>query len=291
MAVEVMKTHNLDFCSRPNLRGPRKLSYEALDLAFSPYIEYWKEMRKICVVHLFSGVHSIVPSEKTKFLGWYEEEGAERSRFHGMLKESEAMFTGFSFSDYFPSRGWADRFTGFHTRLEKAFKEHVALYQELIDEHLDPNRPKPDQEDIVDVLLRIRKDRDFPFDLIMDHIKAVLMDVFIVGTDTVAVTVAIGRDPETWENPEVFCPERFIGNSIDYKGRDFELIPFGAGRRICPGIFMGVAEMEPALANLLYKFDWEMPNEMSKEDIDFATVPGLAVHKKNALLLAAYSSM
>ncbi|KAE8671880.1 putative Cytochrome P450 [Hibiscus syriacus] len=98
---------------------------------------------------------------------------------------------------------------------------------------------------------------------------------------------AIGRDPETWEKSEEFRPERFIGSPIDYKGRNFELIPFGAGRRVCPGMHMGVAVVELALANLLYKFDWEMPKGMNTEDLDFDVLPGLTTHRKNALVLVA----
>ncbi|XVF82308.1 hypothetical protein PTKIN_Ptkin16aG0036500 [Pterospermum kingtungense] len=74
-----------------------------------------------------------------------------------------------------------------------------------------------------------------------------------------------------------------IGSSIDYKGLDFELIPFGAGRRGCPGIYIGIANLELALANLPYKFDWEMPVGMSKDDLDFEVIPGITMHKKNAL--------
>ncbi|KAH1045981.1 hypothetical protein J1N35_036765 [Gossypium stocksii] len=91
---------------------------------------------------------------------------------------------------------------------------------------------------------------------------------------------AIGRDPKVWTNPEEFFPERFLGNSIDYKGLNFEFLPFGAGRKVCPGMRIGVAEVELALANLLYKFDWEMPTGMKKEDLDLGAVPGLAVLKK-----------
>ncbi|KAF2284264.1 hypothetical protein GH714_020135 [Hevea brasiliensis] len=98
---------------------------------------------------------------------------------------------------------------------------------------------------------------------------------------------AIGRDPEVWENPEEFCPERFINKSIDLKGQNFELIPFGAGRRVCPGMVMGLTTVELALANLLYIFDWELPIGMSNEDLDMEVQPGLTMHKKNALRLMA----
>jgi cytochrome P450 len=106
---------------------------------------------------------------------------------------------------------------------------------------------------------------------------------------------AIGRDTEVWENPYVFIPDRFLGSSIDLKGQDFELIPFGAGRRICPGIYMGIATVELSLSNLLYKFDWEMPGGMKREDIDVDdhTQPGLAMHTRDALCLVpkAYAVM
>jgi cytochrome P450 len=95
---------------------------------------------------------------------------------------------------------------------------------------------------------------------------------------------AVGRDPEAWENPYEFNPDRFVGSSIDLKGNDYELIPFGAGRRICPGIFIALATVELSLANLLHKFDWEMPSGV--EDIDMDDVlPGLVPHMRDALCL------
>jgi len=96
---------------------------------------------------------------------------------------------------------------------------------------------------------------------------------------------AIQRDPNAWKNPEEFYPERFLESSINFIGHDFELIPFGAGRRICPGMSMAVASLELTLANLLYSFDWKLPHGLEKEDIDTEMLPGITQHKKNPLCL------
>ena len=98
-------------------------------------------------------------------------------------------------------------------------------------------------------------------------------------------TYAIGRDPEVWDKADEFRPERFNGSSIDLKGNDFELTPFGAGRRICPGMLMGLTNLELALANLLYKFDWKMPDGMKPNDLDMELLPGITMHKKVPLCL------
>ena len=96
---------------------------------------------------------------------------------------------------------------------------------------------------------------------------------------------AIGRDPDTWKEPEVFLPERFVDSDIDAKGQHFELLPFGGGRRICPAIYMGTTMVEFGLANMFHRFDWELPEGMKVEDIDIEEAPGLTVNKKNELLL------
>ncbi|KAK1398887.1 Psoralen synthase [Heracleum sosnowskyi] len=67
---------------------------------------------------------------------------------------------------------------------------------------------------------------------------------------------AIARDPTLWDNPEEFWPERFLNNPIDYKGLHFEYLPFGAGRRGCPGIQFGMAVNELALANVVNTFNF-----------------------------------
>ncbi|CAN1169655.1 Desmethyl-deoxy-podophyllotoxin synthase [Linum perenne] len=96
---------------------------------------------------------------------------------------------------------------------------------------------------------------------------------------------AIGRDPRHWTNPDEFIPERFVDSSLDYKGHDFQFLPFGSGRRVCPGIQFGIAVVELLLANLLYHFDWKLPGEMKPRDLDMDEVFGSTVGRKNDLIL------
>uniref|UniRef100_A0ACD5VLB5 Uncharacterized protein n=1 Tax=Avena sativa TaxID=4498 RepID=A0ACD5VLB5_AVESA len=97
---------------------------------------------------------------------------------------------------------------------------------------------------------------------------------------------AIGRDPTTWERAEEFVPERFGDGQEEYMlGQDFSLVPFGAGRRGCPGGGFAAPSMELALASLLYHFDWELPNGVSK--VDMTEQFGISVRLKVPLHLVA----
>ncbi|KAL7138867.1 hypothetical protein ABFS83_09G011300 [Erythranthe nasuta] len=100
---------------------------------------------------------------------------------------------------------------------------------------------------------------------------------------------AIGMDPEYWENPERFWPDRFLNRQVDFRGQHFELLPFGAGRRGCPGINFSMPLVELALANLLFRFDWKLPEGMSAEDVDMEEAVGITMHKKIPLVLVASS--
>jgi len=96
---------------------------------------------------------------------------------------------------------------------------------------------------------------------------------------------AIGRDPNVWKNPTQFEPERFLGRGIDVKGNHFELIPFGAGRRICPGMPLAFRIMHLVLASLLYGFDWEYQNGVVPENVDMNEAFGATLHKAEPLCI------
>ncbi|CAL4933499.1 unnamed protein product [Urochloa decumbens] len=106
------------------------------------------------------------------------------------------------------------------------------------------------------------------------------------GTIILTNVWAISRDPKYWENPDMFIPERFeVDCALDYKGIDFEFTPFGTSRRICPGINFANANMEIALASLLYHFDWKLPIGVKPEKLDMTEVFGVTVRRKAELLL------
>lgn len=209
LAREVMKTKDLDFCSRPSFISLKKFSYNFSDIAFAPYGEYWREMRKVCIVELFnmkrinsfgfireeevanmiasiskscSSEKLINISETTPTLTsnivcraalgkCYIGGRNDKSHFDEVSEETEALFVAFFFGDFIPWLGWIDKLNGQHARLVKNFFDWDDLYEQVIDEHMDPERPQLEHEDFVDVLLQVQKD----FNLSRDHIKGILM--------------------------------------------------------------------------------------------------------------------
>ena len=174
------KTHDLVFSSRSVLHAAKKISYNLSDVAFAPYDEYWREVKKIVILELFSATRvqsfqavrdedvalmldSIVVSSgpvnlseltlllannimcRVAFGKKYDcrEDKSKKSRLHETLRETQELLGGFYVADFFPWMGWLNKFNGFETRLEKNFRELDESYEEVIAEHLDHRRPEP----------------------------------------------------------------------------------------------------------------------------------------------------
>jgi len=95
---------------------------------------------------------------------------------------------------------------------------------------------------------------------------------------------AIGRDPSVWRDAEKFFPERFVGSDIDVRGRDFQLIPFGSGRRGCPGMQLGLTVVRLVVAQLVHCFDWELPDNMLPNELDMTEEFGVTTPRAQHLL-------
>ncbi|XP_062029644.1 cytochrome P450 736A117-like [Rosa rugosa] len=196
------------------------------------------------------------------------------------------------------------------TLLEWAMSEiikHPSVMSKLQNEVRGVNKAEEDiltEDDLIDMpylkavikeTLRLHP----PLTLLLPRIST--QDVKINGYDIKANTQVIvnawqiARDPKSYDyKPEEFEPERFLNanSGISYKGNDFELIPFGAGRRLCPGVQFATAVNEIALANLVHKFNWTLPGGVTIEDIDMTETAGITAHKRDPLKAVAipYSS-
>ncbi|XP_060169551.1 cytochrome P450 71AU50-like [Lycium barbarum] len=122
--------------------------------------------------------------------------------------------------------------------------------------------------------------------LLHESIEDCIIDGFDIpkGSRLLVNTWAIGRDPEVWSKPETFMPERFIGSNINLRGRDFQLLPFGSGRRSCPGLQLGLTIVRLVLAQLVHCFDWELPNGMMPKNLDMTEKFGLVMARAQHLM-------
>ncbi|KAF7838260.1 cytochrome P450 71A1-like [Senna tora] len=408
MAREMTKAHDVVFATRPQTTAAKIFFYQGKDVSFTRYGEEWRQKRKICVLQLLSPkrvqsfqfireeevaelVHNIrqkcggggsvinltqMTIEATNnivsrcVLGRKYDAPSGSGSFGDVARKVLSQFSDFSVGDFFPSLGWIDFLTGLISKLKGTLGELDAVFDDVIAQHKKKSNIIEDEErkDFVDILLEIQKNGMLDFELTNDHIKGVLMDLFLGGSDTSSATIewamaelmrsptemrkvqdevrrvvghkskveeadvkqmkylgfvvkealrlhppnliiprearssvklggydipskatvfinvwAIQRDPQVWERAEEFIPERFENSEIDFKGQDFEFIPFGSGRKGCPGMTFGVTMVEYVLANVLYWFDWKLPP--TAQDVDMNEGYGLTVTKKEPLLL------
>ncbi|KAL4273982.1 hypothetical protein GQ457_13G000880 [Hibiscus cannabinus] len=413
---DIVKNHDIVFSDRPRTTAGEIFLYGCRDMVFAPYGEYWRQVRKISVVELFSQrrVHSfqgvreeeveviinkirraclkgesIDLSEMLMFvssnivsrcvLSHKSEEEGESSKFGQLSKRLLILFTGFCVGDMFPWLRWLDFLTGYIPSMKALSAELDAFFDLVVQEHrsLENQDDATSTKDFVSIIMQLQKDGMLEMDLTQDNIKAILLDMFIGGTDTTTTTTewmmaellkhpnvmrkvqqevrtvvgnkskvdvddlnkmsylecvlketlrlhpvvpllvprktsasvklggydipsnttvlinawAIQRDPRWWDEPEEFIPERFENSSIDLKAQDFHFIPFGFGRRRCPGWPFGVVSIEYVMANLLYWFDWKLPTGESAENLDMTELYGLTVTKKAPLLVTPTSHL
>ncbi|XP_078166378.1 cytochrome P450 76M5-like [Carex rostrata] len=88
------------------------------------------------------------------------------------------------------------------------------------------------------------------------------------GATVFVNTWAIGHNPQVWKEPDVFRPERFLEKQIVFHGKECEFLPFGSGRRSCPGLPFVVKVIPYLLALMLAEFNWRLPDGMGHKDVD-----------------------
>lgn len=110
---------------------------------------------------------------------------------------------------------------------------------------------------------------------------------YTIPKDTVLIVNAwaISRDTNYWpDRPTEFIPERFLDSNVDFRGTNLCFTPFGSGRRICPGLNLGVRMLRMALGSLVHNFEWQLPDGMKPHDIDMADKFGITLQKAVPLL-------
>ncbi|XP_066334474.1 indole-2-monooxygenase-like [Miscanthus floridulus] len=228
--------HTLDhvFASRPTSKVLHNFLYRSSTIGFGPYGDYWWKVRLVMAKlkeAMAAGMAVDMSNAMDTFTNdivccvvsgkFFRQDGQNKTLWE-LIEMNSTLYAGFSLENYFP---W--------------------LGNSLAEQE--------DGTDFVDVMLSVQQE----YSITRDHIKDVLMDMFNAGTSTSFLVLELAMTYlESWEKAEKFMPERFRDGgsaaTIDLKGNDFQFIPFGAGRRMCPGINFGLATVEIMLANLLY---------------------------------------
>ncbi|XP_054816731.1 premnaspirodiene oxygenase-like [Prosopis cineraria] len=221
MAKEVMKTHDQIFANRPKILATDIFAYGSSDIVFSSYGNYWRQLRKICTLELFSAKRvqtfkAIREEEVSALMKDIDEyEGSvmnlskkifpltnsivARAAFGKKTKNVEAILptiehairltTGLNVIDFYPSLGFLSVITGIKSTMIRIHHEIDRILGSIMTDHKEKKtNGTGETEDLVDVLLRIQNDDDLEIPLSSDNIKAVILDVFVGGTETAATT-------------------------------------------------------------------------------------------------------
>ncbi|CAL2273979.1 unnamed protein product [Prunus armeniaca] len=131
----------------------------------------------------------------------------------------------------------------------------------------NPDELKRVQQELADVVETLRLHPPIPLLLHETAEDAEVAGYHIPKKSRVMINSwAIGRDKDSWEDAESFKPSRFLKEGVpDFKGSNFEFLPFGSGRRSCPGMQLGLYSLELAVGHLLHCFTWELPDGMKTQ--------------------------
>nr|GFA03182.1 cytochrome P450 71A2-like [Tanacetum cinerariifolium] len=340
---------------------PSIVTYDAKNVEFPPYGEYWRQSKSMYVLHFLSGrrvlMYKQVREDETNLMIDQIQNtsgsvinlseilmsltndvicrivlGKKNSskKIMGQMGELMEVLSIFSIGTYFPSLSWVDRLRGLEARARKLAKEmdeffesemfvagtdttstslewaiselirHPRVMKKLQQEvgGIAKGKARITEEDLeiikhpyLEGVLKetLRVHTPLPLLVPRESTQDVKLNYYDIaaGTQVMINVWMISRDPAVWEDPEEFKPERFVNNNIDYKGLHFEFLPFGAGRRGCPGIQFGMAITKLALANLVYRFNFELPNKGIFKELDMSVSTGLTIHRKNPLKVVA----
>ncbi|CAD6234789.1 unnamed protein product [Miscanthus lutarioriparius] len=416
-ARQVLRTHDAVVSNRPLYVTADILSYGGQNIAFAPSgCPHWKEVRRLCATELLSPrrvlsfrpireeeaaslVRSVAAtsppvvnvSERVKVLAndvlmrcAVGDRCPMRDEYIAELDEALRLLAGFNLVDLFPGSRLARALGAGALRAAREVHDKVhSIVQAIIQDHASKaannDGEGSEDDDILDVLLRLQRDGGLETVLTTEVVCAVLFDVFAAGSETTATTTiwtmselaknpgvmrraqsevrrvlqgktrvaeadiqgrlpylqaviretlrlhpplplilprscaepitimghdvpagttvfvnawAIGRDERWWPDASEFKPERFDGEgegdgTVDFSGADFRFLPGGGGRRMCPGLTFGLANIEMALASLLYHFDWELPGGADPSELDMVEAYGITARRKTDLVLKA----
>ncbi|CAN1245193.1 CYP71CB1, partial [Linum grandiflorum] len=317
-AQEILMAHDLVFSNRPYSGIMNRLLYNSR----APYGEYWRQLRSVCVLHLLNqrrvgSFRSIREQEARLLVAKIEDRIGNRFDLSEMLAEITYDVVWSEDDDDGDDKDLVDVLLQIQRESSDSSIDQDTIKAIVLDMFAagmdttstalewtmteilkNPRVMNKLQYEIRTITGNERRNVTEDDIKQMRYLKAVLKesltpressrDVRVLGYDVPAKTRviinawAIARDPMIWEEPEEFRPERFLESSIDFRGRDFELIPFGAGRRGCPGVSFATAAIEITVASLLHKFDW------SAEGLEADEATGVSsVHKKTPLVVVA----
>lgn len=217
-AREVMKTHDINFATRPQILATEIMSYNSTGIAFAPYGNYWRQLRKICTLELLSlkrvnSYQHIREEVLYNLVKWIaSESGAsinlteallsstytivsrsafgnkckDQEKFISVVKESIKVSAGFDLGDLFPSAKWLQHVTGLRPKLERFHRQVDQILENIINEHLEAgSKAKDDQgeakDDLVDVLIKYEDASDKDFSLTKNNIKAIILVSIIIS--------------------------------------------------------------------------------------------------------------